>query len=165
VTTASAEVGGAWAVEGRPRIFLQPGQLHVASGPLAISTVLGSCVAVCLWDRDLQVGGMNHYLLPYHIQGPIDPWRYGAGAIDGLLAELERRGSWRARLRAKIFGGACVLEAFQGQARHLGERNVTLARERLAELGIAVDAEAVGGNRGRKVIFHTDDGSAWVKTL
>lgn len=163
--TTAAAVGNAFVAEGRARIFLQPGQLHVAGGPLAISTVLGSCVAVCLWDRELALGGMNHYLLPYHVNGPVDPWRYGAGAIDGLLAELERRGSWRSRLRAKVFGGACVLEAFQGQGRHLGERNVILARERLAELGIAIDAEAVGGNRGRKVIFHTDDGSAWVKTL
>ncbi len=153
------------AGEGRPRVFLQAGQLRAASEPLAISTVLGSCVSVCLWDPELRIGGMNHYLLPYRLDGTVDPWRFGAGAIDGLVDELENRGARRRRLRSKVFGGACVLEAFQGQGGHLGERNVVIAHRLLVELGIPIDAEATGGNRGRKVIFHTDTGTAWVKTL
>lgn len=155
--------------ESRPRTFLQAGQLLVGSTPLAISTILGSCVAVCLWDGEFGIGGMNHFLLPHRLDAAsdsrIERWRFGVGAIDGLVDELTSRGARLRRLRSKIFGGACVLEAFQGQLGHLGERNVEIARHRLLELGIPLDAESVGGNRGRKVIFHTDDGTAWVKIL
>lgn len=71
----------------------------------------------------------------------------------------------RRRLQAKLFGGACVLEAFRERKNHLGSENVRTARELLAAEAIPVIGEDVGGHRGRKLIFTTDDGSAWVKAL
>jgi chemotaxis protein CheD len=68
-------------------------------------------------------------------------------------------------LRAKLFGGACVLEAMQGRENHLGDKNVEIARKMLADAGIPVVASDVGGGRGRKLIFHPHEGSALVKLL
>jgi chemotaxis protein CheD len=82
-----------------------------------------------------------------------------------LIEEVVAVGAEQARLRAKLFGGACVLEAFRSRENHLGTKNVKVAREVLDAADIPIIGEDVGGNRGRKLIFHTDNGSAWVKQL
>jgi len=110
------------------------------------------------------VGGMNHYLLPLPVQRERSP-RFGNVAIAELLRAVLDRGARRDRLQAKVFGGACVIEVFRGSGRHLGEDNVQLALRTLEAERIPVADHDVGGTRGRKVIFHADDGSAWVRCL
>jgi len=143
--------------------YLHPGQIFVTAEPTAVMTILGSCVAVCLWDGQLKVGGMNHYLLPHWVnEGEASP-RFGNVAIQRLIERLAALGSHAAHLQAKVFGGACVLEAFR--TRHLGTKNVEVARRFLQEASIPVVHEDVGGQRGRKLIFHVDDGATSVKLL
>lgn len=149
---------------GRIPIYLQAGQVVASAEPAAITTIVGSCVAVCLFDPEARVGGMNHYLLPIPVQREWSP-RFGNVALVELLRAVLERGARRDRLQAKVFGGACVIEAFRGSARQLGEENVQLALRTLADEGIPVTSRDVGGTRGRKVIFHSDDGSAWVRSL
>ena len=129
------------------------------------TTILGSCVAVCLWDRRLRLGGANHFLLPHGAGRGNDAARFGNVAVDRLITELVGLGSQRADLQAKVFGGAAVIEAFRGREGHLGSSNVELARARLNEHGIPIVAEDVGGHRGRKVIFQTDSGIALVRLI
>jgi chemotaxis protein CheD len=148
-----------------PTVYLHPGQLFVAAGPAAVTTILGSCVAVCVWDVTLGIGGINHYLLPTGLRTASTGPRYGNVAIEQLLEKLERAGTRVPNLRAKIFGGACVLDAMRGKENHLGGKNVEIARNALAEAGIPVVASDVGGGRGRKLIFYPHDGSALVKLL
>jgi chemotaxis protein CheD len=143
--------------------YLHPGQIFVTADPTAVMTILGSCVAVCLWDGHLKVGGMNHYLLPYWVNERDASPRFGNVAIQRLLERLVALGSQAAHLQAKVFGGACVLEAFR--ARDLGSKNVEVARRALQEAGIPVVYEDVGGQRGRKLVFHVDDGATSVKLL
>lgn len=163
--------GGAGEVEpaARPRekVYVPPGGFSVARTPSAISTILGSCVSVCLWDPDAQVGGLNHFLLPHWSEGGGVAWRYGNAAIAGLIEALVASGARASNLSAKVFGGARVLAAFAGttDGGHLGSRNVEVAHQTLKRHAIPVVAAATGGERGRKLIFHTDDGSAWVKLL
>lgn len=153
----------------RPKIYVPPGGFSIARSPTAISTILGSCVSVCLWDAERQVGGLNHFLLPHWTEGGGASWRYGNAAIDRLVEAMVASGARLANLQAKVFGGARVLAAFAvgtgGSAGHLGGRNVEVAQQTLKRHAIPIVAEAVGGERGRKLIFHTDDGSAWVKLL
>lgn len=149
----------------RLKIYLHPGQSYVSSTPAAVTTVLGSCVAVCLWDPQLRVGGMNHYLLPYWAEGNTASFRYGNVAVQCLIENLLTLGCVRERLVAKLFGGACVIDAFQEGENHLGMKNVRVAQSLLREAGIRVASEDVGGRHGRKLIFQTDDGVAWVKSL
>jgi chemotaxis protein CheD len=146
--------------------YLEPGGVVAAVHPTEITTILGSCVAVCLWDERLRLGGMNHFLLPSAPGGQPASGRQGSAAIPMLLRELERLGSQRQHLRAKVFGGAHML-GFppRGGAPALGQRNAELARRLLAEAGIAIIAEDLGGSAGRKLRFRTDDGTALVKTL
>jgi chemotaxis protein CheD len=146
-------------------VYLHPGQLFVASGRVTVTTILGSCVAVCIWDPGLEIGGINHYLLPAGLKTAASGLRYGNVAIAQLLERLARAGARQGSLRAKIFGGACVLYAMRGREDHLGGKNVEIARTALAEAGIPVVACDVGGDRGRKLIFQPHDGNALVKLL
>jgi chemotaxis protein CheD len=148
-----------------PRIYVHPGQIMVTPDPMHITTILGSCVAVCLWDPGCGAGGLAHFVLPDGCSSGSARLRFGAAAIEELLRRLVELGSGAERLQAKLFGGACVLRAFRRQKQHLGLRNVEVARGDLARRSIPVVAEDVGGNHGRKLVFHPHDGAAWVKTI
>lgn len=163
-TLAVPEPAGAGA--GLRTAYLHPGEIFTSAAPTEVTTILGSCVAVCLWDSQLRVGGLNHFLLPSPPSAEPPSARYGDTAIPWLLARLEALGSQRRTLRAKLFGGASVGPGVRSSGRmHLGERNVELARRLLAELGISVVAEDLGGTSGRKLRFRTDDGTALIKKL
>jgi chemotaxis protein CheD len=148
-----------------PRVYLHPGQIAASADPCTITTILGSCVAVCLWDPQLKAGGINHYLLPYRTSVAASPLRFGDSATRQLIAKMTALGCTKKNLRAKVFGGACVLEAFQSRTDDLGTRNVEIALKVLAEEQIPVIAEDLGGSQGRKLIFHTHDGNAWVRKI
>jgi chemotaxis protein CheD len=151
------------AVTGE-RVYLHPGQLAVADTDCTLTTVLGSCVAVCLHDPVRGAGGLNHFLLP---EAPAaDPsTRYGDVATRRLLQELERLGSRRADLTAFVAGGACVLDAYQARKAQLGGANVRAALAILQAAGIRVTGQDVEGSRGRRVTFRIQDGAVTVKTL
>jgi len=149
----------------RAKYYLHPGQLFVSKENHEVTTILGSCVAVCLWDVGAKIGGINHYLLPSFAGDVVASPRFGDISIRELLSTLIAIGCDRSRFQAKLFGGACVLEAFRARKNHLGTQNVRIARELLAAEAISVVGEDVGGDRGRKLIFATGDGSAWVKEL
>jgi chemotaxis protein CheD len=149
----------------RNNFYLHPGQLFAARERHAVTTILGSCVAVCIWEPPSKIGGINHFLLPVHGgDGPVSA-RFGDLAIGALIERLLALGCRGRNLRAKIFGGACVLKAFEVRENHLGQRNVAVAEECLRTAGIPLIDRDVGGKRGRKLIFQTDDGAAWVKRL
>ena len=147
---------------GTGTFYLHAGQIHVAQEPTRITTILGSCVAICLWDPLLGTGGMNHYLLPSNPRFGERAARFADTATAALLEALLAAGVSLTRLRAKIFGGASVL-AFTGQA--LAERNVHAAREQLARWDIPIVGDDVGGSHGRKIVFRTDTGEATVKVF
>jgi chemotaxis receptor (MCP) glutamine deamidase CheD len=147
--------------QGASTLYVHPGFVHVARGETQLTTLVGSCVAVACWDFHVGWGGMNHFLLPAGPSGP----RYARGAVDELVSRLEAAGAERHRLRAKLFGGAHVLEAFRQSQHAIGERNIQAARELLAELGVPVTGESVGGDRGRKVTFRAAEGDALVRLI
>jgi chemotaxis protein CheD len=118
-----------------------------------------------LWDTVLRIGAINHFLLPKYSGSDTASPRYGDIAIGETLNRLWQLGCRQQDLVAKIFGGACVLEAFREREHHLGWKNVEIAQEQLAAAAIPIVAQDIGGQRGRKLIFRSDDGSAWVKQL
>jgi len=153
------------AAPERKAAFLQPGQLAAFAQPAALTTILGSCVSVCVWDAYRGQGGMNHFLLPDWAGQSDSSARYGDVAVELLLGKLAALGSSARDLQAKLFGGACVLVPFRAGKRHLGMQNVDAAKRMLAEARIEIVAEDTGGDRGRKLVFNTDDGSAFVRRL
>ena len=146
-----------------PKHFLYPGQVFATADPILISTILGSCAAACLWDRNRKAGGLNHYLLP---EGPDDGpnrLRYGTIANPELLKQVLALGCEIRNLQAKIFGGAT---AFGTDPSHsLGARNVQLAEGFLRTQGIPVVEREVSGKRGRRLLFQIADGVTVIKNF
>jgi len=140
-----------------PQHFLYPAALFVSTKPHQVSTILGSCVSVCLWDPVLRFGGINHYMLPFwNGQGLASP-KFGNIAIEKLLDKMLALGSNPKNLQAKIFGGAEVIETNVNMF-HIGDRNVALAREMLNTVKIPIISSSVSGKLGRKIIYFTETG-------
>ena len=138
--------------------------VNVVQGDFAISdsraeiltTVLGSCVAVCLVDPVRGIGGMNHFLLPDGDRRDGVNVRYGTHAMELLINGMLKRGADRTRLKAKVFGGAKM----NGNLRDIGSSNATFARKFLNDEGIPIVGESLGGTSARRVRFWPTDGRA-----
>lgn len=142
--------------------FIHVGQIHIDEGSTAISTILGSCVAVCLYDKKLSIGGMNHYLLPFWNGNGLQSPKFGNISIPKLIESMQERGSSLKSIEAKIFGGACM-RTLKTENMMIGEKNILVAREILKEYKIAVVAEDVGGYNGRNILFNLDRGKVLLK--
>ena len=114
------------ADSNQSRHFLYPGQLFVTRDPIVISTILGSCAAVCLWDRHKKAGGMNHYLLPDGLAEGPNRLRYGNVANPELLNQVLALGCEIGNLQAKVFGGSSAFAINSSQS--VGSRNVELRK-------------------------------------
>ena len=148
--------------EPERRIYLHPGGLWADASAAVITTVLGSCVSVCLWDPQTTLGGINHFILP---QGGAEPSsRYGNHALPMLLERVIEIGAHRETLVACVFGGASVL-AGESAGPRLGSRNVAAAFEFLQRNEIAVLRHDVEGRQGRKLTFRTSDGTTLIRKL
>lgn len=144
--------------------FLYPAALYASKLPTRVSTILGSCVAVCLFDPVLKIGGINHFMLPYwNGQGLASP-KYGNIAIEKLFEKMLSNGSQKVNIRAKVFGGGEVIETNISQF-HIGERNIQVALEMLEEYRIPIIAKSLGGKLGRKIEFCTDTGEVRQKYI
>jgi chemotaxis protein CheD len=132
------------------------GEFSVSEDPgLVFSTLLGSCVAVCLYEEKIGVGGMNHYLLPDSVGSKQGELKYGAHSMELLINGLLRRGADRRRLQAKIFGGARMNGTFQD----IGTRNVDFAVTYLERESIPVISSDLRGKQARRIHFHPTTGS------
>lgn len=146
------------------KYYLYPGNIFVSKEPHLVTTVLGSCISVCLFDPSVAIGGINHYMLPlWNGDGLASP-RYGNIAITRLLERMEGLGCKKARLQAKVFGGGEVLRITMGSI-NVSERNVIFAKDMLDELKIPIIAIDVGGNTGRRIVMNTGNGKIVMKRL
>lgn len=148
------------------RVSIIQGENHVSGeADVVISTLLGSCVSVCLQDPEARVGGMNHFLLgePGKDQHVLrqDLQRYGVHAMELLINALMRRGASRSRLRAQIYGGANIIAGLGS----IGTSNAEFARRFMQTEGIRIGHCDVGGTRARRVEFMPYDGKARCRTL
>ena len=127
-----------------------------------MNTLLGSCVAVCIYDPVLCAGGMNHILLPTCQAGDKSP-RCGIHAMELLINEVMKLGGDRRRFIAKAFGGANVLKGIKMPP--VGDGNARFVREFLAMERIPLVAERMGGKHAVHLYFRTDSGKATVHTV
>jgi chemotaxis protein CheD len=144
-------------------IRLLPADYVASAQPVAVVTLLGSCVAACLYDPAMAVGGMNHFMLPGGEGGGDTSARYGAHAMELLINDLLKLGARRQRLQAKVFGGGNVLSGFHSAP--IGTRNAQFVLEYLAAERIAVLAQDLGDVHPRKVGFFVQTGRTLVKRL
>lgn len=142
--------------------YLYPGLLFAEAHGCRVTTVLGSCIAVCLFDPVRRIGGINHYMLPLWNGEGLPTPRYGNVAIETLIDRLQGMGCQISRLQAKVFGGAAMWENGTGLIT-IGERNIDLAWRMLHHYAIPVVGNDVGGNVSRKIICNTGTGEVLLR--
>jgi len=139
-----------------------PGEYFVSSDDVMIMTVLGSCIAACIWDARARAGGMNHFMLPEG-DGQEGGGRYGSYAMELLINKLLKAGARRESMQAKVFGGAQVMAGFTSM--NVGERNTQFVLDYLSTERIPVVSQDVLDIHPRKVCFFPVTGKALVKRL
>ncbi len=154
-------------VLGRDAVKILPGEYFVSSRNSVLVTVLGSCVAACIRDRNKGIGGMNHFMLPESTQGEMSVLspsaRYGAHAMELLLNHLVKLGARRDTLEAKVFGGGRVMASLTSS--QVGERNADFVLRYLELEGIEVVAQDLRDIYPRKVYYFPAEGRVLVKKL
>ncbi len=143
------------------QIFLLPGQWAVPHEPSEVTTILGPCVAVCLFDRARGMGGMNHFLLAAGGASGRERSRYGDTSCEDLVQCLFASGSRPEDMEARIVGGANVGRLSHAEGESLGERNAEMARTVLRRHGISIGFEDTGGANARRLRFRTGVGLAY----
>ena len=144
--------------------FLHPSTICVSDNALWVTTVLGSCVAVCFIDRKRNIGGINHYMMPYWNGDGLESPKYGNVSILQLFQKMLDFGAKKEDIVCKIFGGAEVLSE-ENSVFNIGQRNIELAYKMASELRISVVSSSTGGKHGRKIHFNTETGEVLQKYL
>lgn len=140
------------------RYFITNGQFLITTVAAEIYTVLGSCVSVCLWDKQRKMGGMNHYLMPGSRETHSGDPDQGHSSTSMLIRSMLNRGASIDNMEAKIFGGCNSWASSDQTIFSVGHRNVAVADELLKDAGIQITARHTGGYSGRKIIFNTGTG-------
>ena len=152
-----------------PVVNLRPGELYVAWEPTIIMTILGSCVAVCLYSSQKKVGAMCHGVMPTKGVDQEDCSRFVDCAIHYMVGKIGSPSDGRCMdLQAKLFGGADVINygiREFGRAIRVGLQNIEIAKHLLVEFEIPLIAEQVGGRQGQKMYFCTSTGEVLMKYL
>lgn len=148
-------------------VKLYSGDYYVSYGPKEmVMTILGSCVAACIRDPILCIGGMNHFLLPDTTDKSVsgianESTRYGVFAMEKLVNELLKRGAVKSRLEVKLFGGANVTD----NSALIGFKNVAFIKEYVKNEGLRVVSEDLGGDQPRRIHYYTDTGKVMMRVL
>ena len=156
------------------------GEYFVSKEGEVISTVLGSCIAVCLSDEKNKIGGMNHFMLPEEKSGRLNitlnnstmqkdeltekSMRYGITAMEVLIAQMQKNGAERTNLSAKIFGGGNVLSR-NTEIMSVGDKNIGFARAFLKMENIPIEMENVGDRFGRKIFFLSGQNKVFMRKV
>lgn len=136
---------------GREIVFLQASELFVSS-EYVLATLLGSCVAVVLWDCDKHMIGMNHFVNAKLIKRDshnFNEYRYGEASTEKLISLMKEKGSKISSLRAKVLGGANMLDKSLISDGSLIKANIDIAMKVLEEYKIPVIGEDLGGDSAR----------------
>lgn len=151
-------------------IILQPGDFFVTDKDEVISTTLGSCIAACVRDRELGVGGMNHFMLPALDVNDDSDWeftavntaaRYGAFAMERLINTILKKGGKRNNLEFKFFGGGNMLNS----STSIGENNIRFVKEYMEAEGYGIAAQCLGRPYPIKLHYFASTGVAKVRKL
>ena len=150
----------------KQEVAIYIGNLYASREPTVVSTLLGSCVAVCLYDPVERIGGMNHIMLPGRADMKHFDFaaRYGINAMELLINRIMALGGNRKRFVAKAFGGAHVLPDISPE-NGVGRKNIEFVVDFLQIESIGLLSHDLGGYAARKVYFHTDTGEVLLKRI
>lgn len=155
---------------GLHEVYLQPGEYFWGSDENRVKTLLGSCVAICVWHPERKIGGMSHCLLPS--RGYVNPQAADNLQLDGryidetfeiFFNEMNRHGTYKKDYQVKVFGGGNMFELREKGGVTVGDKNLAMMRLILEKNGMRISAEHVGGKGHRNVIFEIWSGDCWVR--
>lgn len=153
----------------RDIITIHPGEYYSCKDDVYIATVLGSCISVALFDTEIHLGGINHFMLPSSSRTEVlseeDEGRFGDYAIELLINDLMKKGAKRKNLRAKIFGGSNVLEGSEVHTNRTGINNINFAINFLELEKISILINDTGGIFPRKIYFHPITTKVFLKRI
>ena len=175
----------------RTAVTLLPGDFYAGLDDNVLVTVLGSCIAVCLYETELKIGGMNHFMLPQAVGDGLSnknilnnkslvftyqyskAARYGHAAMELLINEIIKLGGHRKNLIAKVFGGSSMSNIVNGEANNtlssstlnIGQKNIAFVHDYLAIENIPIVSKDLGGHQARKVYFMAAKNEVYVKTI
>lgn len=144
------------------RTYIAQGEYAIDGGVDAIiATLLGSCVSACVWDPIRGIGGMNHVLFTDDTAGAREAYGHGVNSMELLINGLLRLGADRTMLKAKVFGGARMIDGLSSA----GQRNEAFVKEFLHRESISFVGGDTGGTSARRLEFWPGTGRARVKTV
>lgn len=174
VSAGGAAMGGHVC---RPEaVYLKPGGLYAGRPAARVTTVLGSCVAVTMYDPRSRAAAMCHAIQPVCPEASsgchmkcAEKYKSVRCAVDEMTRRMKKMTAFHDDIEIKVFGGAALFESPDGRCRckTVGQQNVEAARRHLAEYGFRIRVLQVGGGAGRKIIFDTSSGAVflkWIKT-
>ena len=141
--------------------------MKIAKGMgMLVTYALGSCIGICLYDPAIRLAALVHIMLPLNMEtGRKSPLKYADTGICETLREMERRGASRARLTAKIAGGARMFDVGGGGSLgNIGQRNIESVHMTLKREGIRLLKEDVGGTTARTLLFDAATGQCCVRS-
>lgn len=151
-------------------VFLQPGEYCFGGRDTRIRTVLGSCVSLTFWHSQLLLGAMCHYMLPsrdavhgrhHHTHG--QDGRYADEVMKMMVLKMDGIGTQPKEYEVKLFGGGNMFPTTHKTGRHVGQRNVEVAKQLVNKYGFTLSAEHFGGAGHRNIVFDVWNGDVWVK--
>lgn len=152
-----------------PITNLTPGRLLIIEQATLVSTILGSCISLCLHSKKLRVGAICHGMLPRQTKLPMaGDFPYVDTAVTHMLETMTSRfGLAPSELTVKLFGGASVLQTHMAGADGLaiGQQNIAAALKALARFSLTPDVQKTGGTEGYKIFFNTDTGEVFVRRI
>jgi len=145
-------------------VYLKPGEVFVSRTPTLVSTVLGSCVSITLFDPETRMGAMCHAMLPH---GTADELRYVDSAVGFMFDRLSALSGRSGGFEVKLFGGADVLvpSGRTNGSLSVGRQNVDAALQVIERLGLRLTSFDTGGERGRKIFFCSGTGEVFMRPV
>lgn len=154
--------------EGKQLVTIYSGDYYISNNPeIVICTVLGSCIAVCLYDEMMRIGGMNHFMLPRAGTQPISEFgRFGLQSMEIMLAKFFKMGAIHSNLKAKVFGGARMLDLvlIDGES-DVASSNIKFILDYLQQNNITIVARDLGGGAGRKIYYDLENHKVFLRRL
>jgi chemotaxis protein CheD len=158
---------------GLKKVSINPGEVCFSSNPIVVSTILGSCLSITMFSRELKYAGISHCLLPTNKDCNSDcnncftPFKYVDCSIVHMLKKFDRLKIQRKDIEVKIFGGADVFKnsSKNGKISTVGRQNIKMAKETLEKNNMYIAASDVGGEFGRKIYFLTETGEIFLNRL
>ncbi len=156
-----------------PVYYLKPGELHIADRPGIVTTVLGSCVSVTMFNRRREIGAICHGLMPEQTEkhrsgrNNDDGFKYMDYSIKYMIDQFKSFGIEPLEIEAKLFGGADMFPKGEGDRKYLsvGKQNVRVALLTMEREGLTIQRRDIGGTQGRKLHFYIHTGDVFLKRI